>query len=106
MHSHNNICKTVQIILRIMQDSWLSKKAEEIPYFEYIMHVQFTSYSFDSGSKISTGTCKISRVILHMRSKGRFYFLMGLQDLTLHRQVIAMIYYKFMFPLKIRIQIL
>ena len=31
--SYNNICKTVQNRLRDMQDSWLSKKAEEIQSF-------------------------------------------------------------------------
>ena len=32
---YNNICKTVQNRLRDMQDSWLSKKAEEIQSFAY-----------------------------------------------------------------------
>ena len=31
--AYNNICKTVQNRLRDMQDSWLSKKAEEIQPF-------------------------------------------------------------------------
>ena len=31
--AYNNICKTVQNRLRDMQDSWLSKKAEEIQSF-------------------------------------------------------------------------
>ena len=31
--AYNNICKTVQNRLRVMQDSWLSKKAEEIHSF-------------------------------------------------------------------------
>ena len=31
--AYNNICKTVQNRLRHMQDSWLSKKAEEIQSF-------------------------------------------------------------------------
>ena len=31
--AYNNICKTVQNRLRLMQDSWLSKKAEEIQSF-------------------------------------------------------------------------
>ena len=31
--AYNNICKTVQNMLRDMQDSWLSRKAEEIQSF-------------------------------------------------------------------------